>query len=75
MSTSERSKSIGRCYQARTGGDGHRALPVEGIEVSGCSRQEFLQAAFGDGYACQLGNRLDRLQERVLNGCFYQAPL
>jgi hypothetical protein len=50
-------------------------LPVKSIEVLSRIRKDLLQAALGDGNASQVGNRLDRFQERILHGGLDQAPL
>ena len=50
-------------------------MTVERVKVLGRIGQDLLQAAFGNGNAGQLGDGLDRFQERVLHGGLDQAPL
>jgi len=45
------------------------------VNFLGRIRQDLLQTAFGDGNAGQLGYGVDRIEERILHGCFDQTPL
>ena len=60
-------------YQDGSGGGGYRGQAVESIKVFSRIRQDLFEAAFGDGNAGQLANRLDRFQKRILYGCLDQA--
>jgi hypothetical protein len=58
--------AIDGCYKDGAVGWLWRALPVKGVKVLCRIGQDLLQTAFGDGHAGQVGDGLDRIQERVL---------